>query len=320
VAGEHAAGLADAQSLNARIQAIRRQLAASFTLELANVVARVADRASGPRTSASIGVGGGAFANPRFNTELERMAARDFSFAAVPEASGRALGAAGTIPGATNQGLAIGPAFSEEDIKRTLDNCRLDYVYEPDWARLLTRVSRMLAQGKLIGWFQGAMAFGPRAMGTRSILGDPSNKYTRQNLNEYLRQVPLDEPMPVAIAPSMIDRCLAAGTPASQRVVDAEVRPEWRQSLAAALDWRHAVRLHGVSPANAPRLAELLELHNTLTGTPGLIEANLAGPGEPVACTPRDAVRTVFSSAIDALVIGRFLLMKDYWLLRTQEK
>jgi len=163
------------------------------------------------------------------------------------------------------------------------------------------------------------MAFGPRAMGTRSILADPSNKYARQNLNEYLRQVPLDEPMPVAIAPSMLDRCLTGGA-ASSRVVDAEVRPEWRQSLAAALDWRHAVRLHGVSPAHAPRLADLLELHNASTGTPGLIEANLAGPGEPVACTPRDAVRTVFSSAIDALVIGRFLLMKDYWLLRTQDK
>ena len=51
---------------------------------------------------------------------------------------------------------------------------------------------------------------------------------------------------------------------------------------------------------------------------PRLIETNLAGPGEPVACTPRDAVRTVYSSAIDALVIGRFLLMKDYWLLRSE--
>ena len=83
------------------------------------------------------------------------------------------------------------------------------------------------------------------------------------------------------------------------------------------------------TPAFAPRevnrlkeerLAELLELHYAATGTPGLIEANLSGPGEPVACSPRDAVRTVYSSAIDALVIGRFLLMKDYWLLWTQDR
>ena len=238
----------------------------------------------------------------------------------MPESFGRALGAAaGAQPGSVD-GLALGPAFSEEDIKRTLDNCRLDYVYEPDWSRLLSRVSRMLAQGKVVAWFQGAMAFGPRAMGTRSILCDPSNRYARQNLNEYLRHVPLDEPLPVAMAPSQADRCLSRAASAAQRVVDVEVKPECRQSLAAALDWRHAIRLHGVSQKNAPRLVDLLELHFANTGTPGLIEANLAGPGEPVACTPRDAVRTVYSSAIDALVIGRFLLMKDYWLLRALDQ
>ena len=93
----------------------------------------------------------------------------------------------------------------------------------------------------------------------------------------------------------------------------------WSRHWHHALDWRHAVRVHGVSRAQAPHLCDLLDLHHDATGTPGLIEANLAGPGEPVACSPRDAVRTVYSSAIDALVIGRFLLMKDYWLLRTQD-
>jgi carbamoyltransferase len=61
----------------------------------------------------------------------------------------------------------------------------------------------------------------------------------------------------------------------------------------------------------------LLELHRERSGVPGLINTPLCGMNEPTACTPRDAVRTVFSSAIDALVIGRFLLMKDYWLLRS---
>lgn len=324
VSGEHAGALQDAGSLNARVRQIRRSLAASFIAELAGMVARMADRTRQGGASRSVAVGGAMFANARFNTELTRHTAQGLSFAAVPEAFGRALGAAslgrsGDAP-ATSPGLALGPSFSEEDIKRTLDNCRLDYVYEPDWTRLLTRVSRMLAQGKIVGWFQGAMAFGPRAMGTRSILGDPSNRYARQNLNEYLRQMPLDEPLPVAVAPSLADRFFAAESTPSAGILDAEVRPEWRQSLAAALDWRHAVRVHGVSPKQAPQLGALLDLHYAATGTPGLIEANLAGPGEPVACTPRDAVRTVYSSAIDALILGRFLLMKDYWLLRTQDK
>ena len=63
-------------------------------------------------------------------------------------------------------------------------------------------------------------------------------------------------------------------------------------------------------------LCDLLETHQRQTGVPALIETNLCGPGEPVACSPRDAVKTMYSSPIDALIIGRFVLMKDYWLLR----
>jgi carbamoyltransferase len=319
VAGEHAPDLGNSRSLNAHTQQARRALAASFTAELAAIVARVADRMTGPRGAKPIAAAGGAFGNARFNTELSRLTGAPLSFAPVPEAAGRALGAVAAATNGFDAQLAIGPSFSEEDIKRTLDNCRLDYFYEPDWTRLLTRVSRMLAQGKVVAWFQGAMAFGPRALGTRSILSDPANRYARQNVNEYLRDLPLDEPLPVALAPSLGSSCLQSELPASPGVIDAGVRPEWRQRLAAALEWRHAVRVHGVSSSHAPRLCDLLELHYAATGSPGLIEANLAGPGEPIACTPRDAVRTVYSSAIDALVIGRFLLMKDYWLLRTGE-
>jgi carbamoyltransferase len=241
------------------------------------------------------------------------------SFAAVPEPSGRALGAVGSATPGSEGALAIGPAFSEEAIKRTLDNCRLDYVYEPDWPRLLGRVSRMLAQGKVVGWFQGPMAFGPRPLGTRSILADPSNHYARQNVNEYLRDVPLEDPLPLVVAPSMAGACLATELPV-YGTRNVEIRAEWRERLASALDGRHAARVHAPVIHFEPRFQDLLERHYAMTGTPGLIEISLAGTGEPIACTPRDAVRTMYSSAIDALVLGRFLLMKDYWLLRSQDQ
>ena len=99
--------------------------------------------------------------------------------------------------------------------------------------------------------------------------------------------------------------------------MDAAVASEWCDRLVAALDWRRFVRVHAVSPLQAPELCELLECHVRRTNVPALIETNLCGPGEPLACTPRDAVRAVYSSAIDVLVIGRFLLMKDHWLLRS---
>ena len=119
------------------------------------------------------------------------------------------------------------------------------------------------------------------------------------------------------IAPSAITACVARAATPPLSVIDVPVAPEYRDRLQAALDWRQSVRLHAITPVQAPELCQLLEFHHERTGVPGLIETNLAGPGEPIACTPRDAVRTVYSSAIDALVIGRFVLMKDHWLLRS---
>jgi len=136
-------------------------------------------------------------------------------------------------------------------------------------------------------------------------------------MNEYLRLAPLDEPLPVVFAPSVAAQCLLRPLSPRVPVMDAAITAEWRDRLVAALDWRHFVRVHTVSPMQAPELRELLERHYQRTQVPALIETNLCGPGEPPACTPRDAVRTVYSSAIDVLVMGRFVLMKDHWLLRS---
>lgn len=319
VAGEHASALADAESMNARLQDRRREIAASFTCQLARVMAGVITHAADTHRGSTVAVGGSLFGNARFNTELARLADGRYAIAHVPEALGRAVGAVApeAAAGEAPARVTLGPRFSEEDIKRTLDNCRLDYVYEPDWPRLIARASKMLAQGKVVAWFQGAMAFGPRALGTRSILADPSSRYVRQNINEYLRQRPLDEPLPLALAPSMAARCLDGGAVAAG-VRDADVASAFRDRLAGALSAGRQARVHAASQDLDASFRDLLDCHAAATGTPGLVEVNLAGPGEPVACTPRDAVRTVYSSAIDALVIGRFLLMKDYWLLRNQ--
>lgn len=319
LAGEHGPALGDGASLNARVQRARGAAAASFVSTFAAIVSRVAGKAATSTGARRVGLGGAAFSNPRFNSELQAFSGESLSFAAVPETQGRALGAAGVSTGGGSSALGLGPSFTEEAIKRTLDNCRLDYVYEPDWPRLLRRVSRMLSQGKTVGWFQGPMAFGPRPHGSRSILADPSNRYARQNINEYLRERPLDDPLPLAVAPSMAVACFSASQP-SFGSRDVEVRPEWRAALASAIDARHRARVHASTATSEPRFQELLEHHHTASGVPGLIEINLAATGEPIACTPRDAVRTMYSSALDALVIGRFLLMKDYWLLRSQDQ
>jgi carbamoyltransferase len=321
IAGARWSALGDVHSPHARLQDLRRGVAASFVAATARLVGQVAADLGGTRGASAFAAGGGLFANPRFTTEVVRHLRAPFSCAPVPETAGRALGAALTgsangLPPPVARTLALGPAFSEEDIKRTLDNCRLDYVYEPEWPRLLGRVSSMLSQGRIIAWFQGPMTFGPRALGARSILADPSQPYARQNVNQYLRGLPIDEPLPLVFAAGQIARCLD-GPVVGGGGTDVPVRADGCGPLTAALDGRAAARVHGPAETYEPRLRELVDRHFAATAVPALIELNLAGPGEPIACSPRDAVRTVYASAIDALVIGRFLLMKDYWLLRS---
>ena len=188
-------------------------------------------------------------------------------------------------------------------------------MYEPDWSRILTRVSTMLQQGKVVAWFQGALSFGPRSLGTRSVLCDPSNRYARHNINEFYRQVSIDEPLPLVFAPAAA-RMAGAGD-ARFPVFDIVVDAAWRGKLVSALDTRQRVRVHTLAPHQAPELQSLLDFHYAQTGVPGLIETNLSAPGEPAACTPREAIRTTYASAIDALIIGNFVLMKDHWLLRS---
>lgn len=303
---------------NVKLQQLRSALAASFIERVAQVVVCAAEYVREAAPASEIVLGGALFASTRLNTSVARLLGGGISIAPVPEAAGLAIGAAAGCHGAgTIGGLALGPSFSESDIKAILDNCRLDYVYEPDWRRLLTRLSKMLSRGMVVGWFQGPMVFGPRSLGTRSVLCDPSTRYARENVNEYLKRLPLDAPLPVSCLPQRADECLATATRSPFMLLDAGVRSAWRDRVRAALDHRHEVRIHTVTSDQSPELVELLEVHAERSGVPGLINTNLSGPGEPTACTPRDAVRTVYSSAIDALVIGRFLLMKDYWLLRS---
>jgi carbamoyltransferase len=184
---------------------------------------------------------------------------------------------------------------------------------------VLARVSTMLRQGKVVAWFQGALTFGPRSLGTRSVLCDPSNRYARHNVNEFYRQVSLDEPLPVVLSPAAA-RTMSGATDAHFPVFDNRIDAAWRDKLVSALDSRQRVRVHTLAPDQAPELQGLLDYHYAQTGVPGLIETNLSAPGETLACTPREAVRITYASAIDALIIGNFVLMKDYWLLRSDAR
>ena len=165
-----------------------------------------------------------------------------------------------------------------------------------------------------MAWFQGPMDFGPRSLGSRSVLCDPSSRWARENINIFLRRRPLAEPIPLSIAPSMVD-CVG-GIQSPFMLVKATVEPAWRAQVVAALDDGSSCTVHTPAAATAPELTGLLEAHRSECGVPGLLNVPMEIFPGYLAETPTDAVRIAFSSAVDLLAIGRFLISKDYWLLR----
>ena len=316
-AAEDAPGaLSDPSPLHVKVRDARTALAASLVARFTEIAGDVvAEAGNGEGVIAS----GSAFESASVVSALQARLGT-FRVAPVPGAFGLALGAAilgseGCAASLPN-GLAIGPSFTEPDVKEVLDGCRLDYVYEPDFERIDGRVSRMLSRGKLVAWFQGPMDFGPRSLGGRSILLDPSSRYARENTNRYLRHRPDDQPPPLVMLSSRTAAVLTDRVSSPLAPVRARVKEDWRLKLQAGVDASGCCRVHTIEPGTS-RLAELLAAHEAESGVPALIHVDLRGLGEPTACSPRDAIRTTFSSPVDALVIERFLLMKDYWLLRS---
>jgi len=114
--------------------------------------------------------------------------------------------------------------------------------------------------------------------------------------------------------------CLGHVVCSSFGLVSAVVKPEFRTRLQAATDQRGRCRVQTIPDDSPARLRDLLRVHYERTDVPGLLQIDLCSPDEPVACTPRDALRTTYSSPLDALFIERFVLMKDYWLLRSDTR
>jgi carbamoyltransferase len=207
--------------------------------------------------------------------------------------------------------------FSDVDIKAVLDNCRLDYVYEPDWPRLVSRTCGLLASAKTVAWFQNARAGSPPAIqAERVVLSDPTARFVRDNVNGFLLGRSLDSPLPIIVSMAHATSALADVPDAFDRRPSTP-REDQRVAFGAAVDAEGRCSVCVIDPAEARAIGDLCEAWHTRTGLPALVAVDFTVDGTRPVADPRAAVQAFFSSAIDALVVGRFLLMKDYWLMRS---
>jgi carbamoyltransferase len=202
-----------------------------------------------------------------------------------------------------------GPQFSDDEIAAALDAAGAKYRRLDEYT-LLTETARMLADGKVIGWFQGRMEFGPRALGARSILADPRTAAMKDVINSKVKFRERFRPFAPAVlreaAHEWFD--MSAGMDLPFMLMVPDVRPEKRALIPAVTHQDGTGRVQTLTDEDNGRFYRLVKRFGEMTGVPVVINTSFNVRGEPIVCTPADAWKTFANTGIDALVIGSFVV------------
>jgi carbamoyltransferase len=208
------------------------------------------------------------------------------------------------------QTLCLGPAYSAPQIKEVLENCKLRFQYLLTEGELIKRALTALNDNKIVAWMQGRMEFGPRALGNRSILASPLNPYSTENLNVFIKHREVSRKFAASVPEERASEYFEIGSNARFLGTVGKVRAAHRERFSAALLAGDLIRVHTVHKEENALYHALLSAAGESTGVPVLYNTSFNLFGDPLVCTPRDAVRSFYSSGIDALFAGSFYLEK----------
>ena len=224
------------------------------------------------------------------------------------------------------KGSYLGPSFSTKDIENTLQKIGADFK-KVSKKNLISIIAKDLSKGKSVGWFQGRMEFGPRALGNRSILADPRNKDMQKNLNLKIKYRESFRPF----APSILNgelsnwfninktspyMLLVAMIKKQKRILNKSQNKdltkinEIRSRIPAVTHVDYSARIQTVHNSTNEIFSELLKYFKKLTGVPILVNTSFNIRGEPIVCKPDDAFKCFMGTDLDILVIENFILRK----------
>ena len=228
------------------------------------------------------------------------------------------------------RGTFLGPKFSQKEIETELNE--LGGVFRViNNVNLFKKTAEILAQGKAVGWFQGRMEFGPRALGSRSILGDPRSKTMQKTLNLKVKYRESFRPFAPSIMEEHVSDYFELDCKSPYMLLVANVkenirRPmskkeeklfgirklnEIRSKVPSITHVDYSARIQTVNKLINPLYYKLIESFYKLTEVPLLINTSFNVRGEPIVCTPFDAYRCFMGTELDALVIGNCVLYKE---------
>ena len=228
------------------------------------------------------------------------------------------------------RGSLLGPAFAPESVERELQALGAHFV-RLDEPSLLARTADLLASGRIVGWFDGAMEFGPRALGSRSILADPRDPQMQRTLNRKIKFREGFRPFAPSVLAERATEYFELDRESPYMLVVAPVRPErrlppdadgeksWgldrlhrpRSDIPAVTHLDYSARVQTVRREVNPRFHALLREFDARTSCPMLVNTSFNIRGEPIVCTPTDAYTCFMRTAIDALIVYPFLLLRE---------
>jgi len=207
--------------------------------------------------------------------------------------------------------LFLGPEYSDQQVKPDLDNCKLAYRYIVSEDKLLEEVAELLRRGNIVAWVQGRAEFGPRSLGSRSIIASPLLAHMRENLNLFVKHRETYRPFAASVTEEKASEFFEGCSPLSNFLLTlSRVRDDKRQVIPAAWFSDGQARVHTVSRKTNSLFWRLLDKFREKTGVPVLLNTSFNLMGDPIVCTPREAIRSYYCSGIDVLVINHFLLQK----------
>ena len=256
---------------------------------------------------------GGLFFNALLVAALERSG--HFKNVFVQPAAGNSGTALGAAFAAWKKpvdigNLCLGPEYSVEETKKVIENCKLRFQYLVTNDELISNAVELLGEHKIVAWMQGRMEFGPRALGNRSILASPLSPYSTENLNVFIKHREPFRKFAASVPAELASEYFEVGANARFLATVGTVKPAHRKTFEAAVLGDGLVRVQTVAKGDNPLYHRLLHAAGKQNGLPVLFNTSFNLFGDPLVCNPRDAVRSFYSSGIDALFAGNFLVQK----------
>ncbi len=228
-------------------------------------------------------------------------------------------------------GAYLGPQFSNTDIAETANKFGAIFNRYDNFDKLCDDVSLKISNGEVIGWFQGRMEWGPRALGNRSILGDARNSEMQKHMNLKIKFRESFRPFAPSVNSEDAADYFDSKTPSPYMLLVANVKQNLRKPLPDGYDGLsvrdklyhrrselpavthvdYSARLQTVDKSTNPRYWNLINSFKILTGCPVIVNTSFNVRGEPIVCTPEDAYRCFMRTDIDHLVMGDYVFSKQ---------